>query len=389
MFIVDNLSSLNNENSVDSIFNFFEISNDNNPNLGENSNSGVDVFENLHLYTKILIILSGTKLPNGPKGLRYFFFISQLFSLLGSIYFGINILVSYAFLYNSTMTISGDNSLKNILINGILFGFIFSLQSIVLLPSFYYINKRFKINISSKELVHYHIYSSASIISNIYLFITLIISVIVPAKGLVPAGYSINIYYLIMEFTITLIMSLSLYFLLIDINVSIQDLDDLNLLYTTVTSLKESDGIEVLESYVKTKKNINFQIYKTFWQISCILIICVFNILYIVYNTYQTPYPNVYDEICENCFFFKEIPFIMIIMYYSSILNEKSDEITNILLHSKFPIGSEQLLTYNIARDDGIDMKILGYSLRRKQVFINWISFCITMIIGVVKNKIF
>jgi hypothetical protein len=390
MFIINDITNLNNENSIDSfikeILNFDIESSD--KTLDTNL---CNIFENLHPIIKSIIILSGTKYVDNNnylyKILNIIIIIIQVCSILGSIYFGINIVISYAFLYNDTMGISGDNSFKTILINGILFGIIFGLQSIVLLPSFYYINKRLnkKINKNSNELLHYHIYSNSSIISNTYLLFTITISVIIPAKALIEINVNINVYYIIMEMTISLLMAVNLYLLIIDINISIEEIEKLKIILLSNT-VEEND---IINSYTTTKKGIKNQIKKTYWQITSILMICVLNIVYIVYNTYQIPYVSIYDEICENCFFIKEIPFMCIVMYYSAIINEKSDEITEILLYNKFVNKYDQLLTYNIAKSEGIKMEIFGYSLRRKEVIMNWVSFIITIIIGIIKNKIF
>ena len=361
------------------------------------------LIENVHPIIKFLIYSTGVYYPivfQGPVFLVYIFQwiynIFQFLSLIGSMYFGLNIFIQSAFLYNSSMTFHNDTIRKTIISN-ILFGLIFFLQSFALLPSFWYINKRFYSPLTHEELSYYHIYSYPTIISILYLIILMILSVIIPAEALVPIGstYSLNVYYIIMEYTIVLLMFINLYFLLVDIHISIQKIDDLKILYLSYFSNPSGTsegigGMEIYDAYNNVSSKVKITLEKTFWQITLILVICVFNIIFIVYNTYQTPYPSIYAEISINCLFIKEIPFIFIIMYYSAIINEKAEDITTYLLENNYKkVSHYSILTYNLARDSPISMKIFGYTLYRKTVFVNWLSFAITILIGIIKSKIF
>lgn len=369
------------------------------PSEGTVPKGDLILIENVHPIIKFLIYSTGVYYPIVFQGPQWIYNIFQFLSLLGSMYFGLNIFIQSAFLYNSSMTFHNDTIRKTIISN-ILFGLIFFLQSFALLPSFWYINKRFHSPLTHEELSYYHIYSYPTIISILYLIILMILSVIIPAEALVPIGstYSLNVYYIIMEYTIVLLMFINLYFLLVDIHISIQKIDDLKILYLSYFSgpsgpsekTEPPKGSEIYNAYNNVSKSVKVTLEKTFWQITLILVICVFNIIFIVYNTYQTPYPSIYAEISINCLFIKEIPFIFIIMYYSAIINEKAEDITTYLLENNYKkVSHYSILTYNLARDSPISMKIFGYTLYRKTVFVNWLSFAITILIGIIKSKIF
>lgn len=373
-------------------FNVFHIEKE------ENLEETEDIFVNLHSIFKLIIYFSGLYYNTNNENILFkifniLFILFSLFTLAVSVYFGFEIIISYAFLYSQSLNINNDKSEINTIINGILFGIIFALQSIVLLPSYYFINKKLQKKINKTELVHYSINSIASIISLTYLITMWIFSIIFPSKALIPNGYTISIYYFFIEYIICLITTVILYLLLVDISVSNQDLDDLRVLYlellTNTNKVSEFDENGLYKSYIKTKKKILKNIKKTFLQITCVLFIAILNVLYIIYNVFQTTYPTLYDEISENCFFIKEIPFICIIMYYSAILNEKSDKINKLLLYKIYPndLRNEQLLTFNIAKYKQIILPIFGYGLRRKQVFFHWISFCFTLFFGFIKKR--
>ena len=82
------------------------------------------LIENVHPIIKFLIYSTGVYYPivfQGPVFLVYIFQwiynIFQFLSLIGSMYFGLNIFIQSAFLYNSSMTFHNDTIRKTIISN--------------------------------------------------------------------------------------------------------------------------------------------------------------------------------------------------------------------------------------------------------------------------------
>jgi len=121
-----------------------------------------------------------------------------------------------------------------------------------------------------------------------------------------------------------------------------------------------------------------------------ILFVCMFNVLFIVYNLYTLKYPSLYDTLAENSFFLKEFFYIAFITYYSTSLNSLSNEINSILLNNIFPRNyrEDQLYTYNLCTHKQIVIKTFGLTVQRKTLISSFSSFCLTIIVGLIRMKL-
>ena len=172
-----------------------------------------------------------------------------------------------------------------------------------------------------------------------------------------------------------------------NIVMSIEKLNSYIFYLNQLSTIKTDDESHMLEKYKLLRNEININIQKTYISINIIIFISLICIIFIVLNLYVQKYDSVYTLIASQCMFLKQFYYLAIVFYFISTINEKSSEISDILLLKVFQKSYQldQLLTVNYSSREPIIYKILGMVFYKKDIINQLIIYILTILFSLLK----
>lgn len=353
----------------------------------ENQNiiKNIYILDNINNYLLYFFILSGVVNPftikNSTVLFKIFISIWNILTLAFIVYGYILVIEMFQTYYNFISILD-----KKEIILGFMFANSFLSELIILPYTMKNIYDLLYTKINTEELQYFSIYTKAFIISVCFLVVSIFTNCFQSYEIYTYSGPE-NLIYIIIEILNSNILSINLFYILMNIVMSIEKLNSYIFYLNQLSSNNNNDESYILEKYKILRNEITINIQKTYISINTIIFISLISITYIVLNLYIQKYDSVYTLIASQCMFLKQFYYLVIVFYFISTINEKSSEISDILLLKVFQKSYQidQLLTVNYSSKEPIIYKILGMVFYKKDIINQLIIYILTILFSLIK----
>jgi hypothetical protein len=198
-----------------------------------------------------------------------------------------------------------------------------------------------------------------------------------------PGFHIFAILDLVGQIALSCILALNTLFVLVDSRTSVRLVDEL-----TKAHEEKAMTIAIFNEY---RSNILQRVKSNYWTYNSVLFIAIINILIMIILAYF--HDDTFGGVTWPAPFVKEIPFVLISLYYSTMVNEKADRLTRMLgttIWSKNDIEADHTRLFYFANSEAekISFTLSGMRLKRKDLLLRIGASLLAFVIGLLKSAV-
>lgn len=261
------------------------------------------------------------------------------------------------------------------------------LQSIVLVPSIPVMSKRLNAKYSTLDLLHYRsgIWFSLFIFGFSFgtgLILVQLLSILTDStgtlRGILLSGTCIQ------QLAISCLLSLNALFVWVDIQVSLQLVESLTKAHV--------DRSLTITMFNDSRDNIATRVKSNYWAYNSVLFIALLNILLMIILLYVHGTNSGIHETYGTAIIvlLKEIPFVVLVLYYATFVNEKADNLSILLggtiwTTQDLEEDRTRMFLFTNAESRKISFPLAGMRLKKKDLLVRAGSSLLAFAFGLLK----
>jgi hypothetical protein len=186
-----------------------------------------------------------------------------------------------------------------------------------------------------------------------------------------------------LQYAISRFLSVSLFFILMDSCVASNLVDEL-------ISLHGKNELQMTH-FNMVRDEIKSRVTKSAWLTYSLVAVAFMNMIGILFMFLFANVTSQGDLILMSMMFFKEFPFLVIVLYHCATVNEKADQLSKMLGSDAWDIEqpmvcNTRVLLFINAESNRISFHLAGMRLNYRDITRQLVAWCIGLVFGILKS---